>query len=144
MLLAGLSSSFVFFIQKVKSNLLSSIQYGTKRKSMMTKLWPRNSRHKIYIMWGEGCTKKQTKIRKKKKTACVCVCVCVWSVCFKEQNSKRKRKLYRSIHFNYTRRGGINAAARDHRLSELKKVNCYSFTSMTLLIFVVATYTILK
>lgn len=70
--------------------------------------------------------------------------MCVWSVCFKEQNSKRKRKLYRSIHFNYTRRGGINAAARDHRLSELKKVNCYSFTSMTLLIFVVATYTILK
>lgn len=44
---------------------------------MMTKLWPRNSRHKIYIMWGEGCTKKPTKIRKKKKPP-VCVCgVCV-------------------------------------------------------------------
>lgn len=92
MLLAGLSSSFVFFIQKVKSNLLSSIQYGTKRKSMMTKLWPRNSRHKIYIMWGEGCTKKQTKIRKKKKKNRLCVCVCVECV-FQRAKFKTKKKI---------------------------------------------------
>lgn len=55
------------------------------------------------------------------------MCVCVG--CFKSKIQTQKEKLYRSIHFNYTRRGGINAAARDHRLGELKKVNCYSFTS---------------
>lgn len=94
MLLAGLSSSFVFFIQKVKSNLLSSIQYGTKRKSMMTKLWPRNSRHKIYIMWGEGCTKKQTKIRKKKKKKTACVCVCVCGVCVSKSKIQNEKENY--------------------------------------------------
>ena len=61
--------------------------------------------------------------------------VCVKTV-FQEKNSnKKKEKLYRSIHFNYTRRGGINAAARDHRLGELKKVNCYSFTSNDTVVF---------
>jgi hypothetical protein len=63
-------------------------------------------------------------------------------MCFKSKIQTQKEKLYRSIHFNYTRRGGINAAARDHRLGELKKVNCYSFTSDDTVVF--STYTIKK